>query len=171
MRIPEWLRLTLISLVIIAAQQMLLMLRPEWRTGLDLYVVWLLIVSAARGLTTGAVLAVLGGMLMDASSSFNMFHMLFYLLPVAVGALFTSHLITEYNLLASLITAGLLLLKLLLLLLVALCAGWLTSGSYLFGLNYFPLLCMCLLVFLLWQRLVRIVPPTRMIGVGGGFGR
>lgn len=172
MKMPEWLRLGLISLSVLVLQQALLLARPEWRSGLDFYVVWLLIVSASRGGGTGVVLALLGGFIMDAPSvSFGLFHTVFYLLPVAVGALFTAHLITEYNLLAAAITAGLLLLKFILMLAVALAMGWIDTPAYFFGVNYLPLLVLSVLVFAFWQRLVRLAPVERVVLGGRLHGR
>lgn len=172
MKLPEWLRLTLISLAVLVLQQALLLARPEWRSGLDFYIVWLLIVSAARGPVTGTALALLGGFIMDAPSvSFGIFHTVYYLLPVVIGALLTAHLITEYNLLAAMIAGGLLLLKIVLMLLTALIMGWVPGPFYLFKLNYLPLILLCIAVFFLWKRLVRLVPAQRMTGTGVRYGR
>jgi hypothetical protein len=159
-------RLAGVSLLFLVTQQALLQVHPEWRTGLDIYLVWLLIVSASRGFSTGLVLALIGGLVMDAPSIFGLFHTLFYLLPVGLGAFLSSHLVVEYNLLASLAVCGLLLLKLLLLATVGSIAGWLPHWGYLFHLNYWPLLILTLLVFIFWQRLAVLMPPLRMVTSG-----
>jgi hypothetical protein len=160
-------RLALVSALFLVTQQALLQAYPGWRTGLDFYLVWLLIVSASRGFSTGLVLGLIGGLVMDAPSNFGLFHTAFYVLPVVIGAFLSSHLVMEYNLLAGLTVLGLLLLKLLLLATVAVTAGWVPGWNCLLQLNYLPLLVLTLVVFVFWKRLAVLMPPLRM--VPGGY--
>jgi hypothetical protein len=166
-------RLLAISTAVIVLQQSLLLAIPEWRAGLDFYIAWLLVVSASRGLAVGTALALWGGFLVDAPSvSFGLFHTIFYLIPVTFGALFTSHLITEYKLLASLVNLSLLILKVVLMLLVALALGLIPGPQWIFKLSFLPVLCNSLLVFILWPNLTALVPAEHIVNVGGTrFGR
>jgi hypothetical protein len=166
MRLPDWLRLGMVSLLLVLAQQALLLARPEWRLGFDLYVPWLLAIAALRGPSTGIVLAVGGGLFMDAASSLHCLHILYYLVPVGIGALFSAHMVAEYRLLAALTTGGLVMLKLLVCWGIALLAGWLPGADYLLRVRYSPLLALCGLVVLSWPRLVALALPPKAAAYG-----
>jgi hypothetical protein len=167
MKALDILRLGAISLGLLLAEQALQLARPEWRSGSDVYLVWLLILSAARGPLVAAGFALGGGLVMDASSGhFAVFHLLYYLVPVALGTLLRSQLIVEYGLLGALAAAGLLLGKVLVMLAAGMVGGLLSGPSYLLHVNYWPLLAASLAVFAGWRWLVGLAYPLKAAGVG-----
>jgi hypothetical protein len=167
MRSFDALRLTGISLALLLSEMALQLARPEWRSGYDLFLVWLLILSASRGPLLAVSFALMGGFLMDsASGHFPLFHMAFYLVPVAIGTLFRSQLIVEYNLLGGLCTLGLLAGKILAMLLLAWAGGLLPGLSYAWQINYWPLLLASGLVLVGWRWLVGLAQAPRTVSVG-----
>jgi hypothetical protein len=87
------------------------------------------------------------------SGAFVIYHLLFYLLPVALGSLVRSHMLTEYRFLGSLTVLGLLLAKIAGQLIVALSMGWIDTPLYLFRVYYWPALLTSLGVYLAWPWL------------------
>ncbi|MDQ3023884.1 MAG: hypothetical protein M3R04_05820, partial [bacterium] len=90
MRTNDSVRLSLIALVLLIVQLVWYLKFPGWRSA-DFYLVFLLLLAAARGPVYGGIFAIVGGAVLDSfSAQYAAFHMLFYLLPVAVGTLIRS---------------------------------------------------------------------------------
>ena len=167
MKALDLLRLAGFSLALLLVEQAIQLARPEWRSGSDVFLIWLVILSASRGPLIGAAFALAGGLFMDASSGhFAVFHLLYYFVPVALGTLFRSQLIVEYGLLGSVVAAGLLLGKILAMLLVGIMGGMLSGPGYLWDLNYWPLLVSSLVVFVAWRWLVGLARPLKAVSFG-----
>jgi hypothetical protein len=157
-RTNDAVRLSLIALAVLVLQLVWYLKFPTWRT-VDFYLVFLLLLGSARGPIYGGIFAILGGAVLDSfSSQYAAFHMLFYLLPVAVGTLIRSRMLLSYSQLGGTAVAMLLLLKVLAQLVMAFSNHSISSPVYLFKLNYLPLLAEALLVFFLWGRLARAIP-------------
>lgn len=160
MRTNDSVRLALIALVILVLQLVWYLKFPAWRAA-DFYIVFLLLLAAARGPVYGGIFAILGGAVLDSfSAQYAAFHMLFYLLPVAVGTLIRSRMLLSYSQLGAGAVALLLLLKVVLQLVAAMLAHAIDSPVYLFKLNYVPLLLEAVLVYLLWDKLARAIPEA-----------
>ncbi|MCH7471503.1 hypothetical protein IIA79_00925 [bacterium] len=160
MRKTEVLRLALIGLLLLLLQLAWYLAFPQWRGAVDLYVPFLLLLTAGRGPFLGGAFAVLGGLVMDAySTTFITFHIFYYLLPVAVGSLLRSRMLVEFPHLGALTVALLLFSKVVAQLLAAIAFGWVDSWLYLFRVNYWPLLVMFLLTYLGWRFIVGVVLP------------
>jgi hypothetical protein len=160
-------RTALIGLMILLLQLALILGFPGWRTGFELYAAFLLLLAASRGPVFAGVYALAGGAIMDAySDQFIAFHILFYLIPVALGSLVRAHVLSEYRMLGAVSTAALMLLKVLLMLLTALAMGWLPSASYLFKVNYLPILFTSSLVYLAWPAVTRILGVAERRAIG-----
>ena len=158
MRTSDAVRLSLIALALLVLQLVWYLKFPAWRT-VDFYLVFLLLLGSARGPIYGGIFAIIGGATLDSfSHQYAAFHMLFYLLPVAVGTLIRSRMLLSYSQLGGAAVAALLILKVIAQLTLALSMHSISSPVYLFKLNYLPLLCEALLVFLLWNRLARAIP-------------
>jgi hypothetical protein len=163
----EIIRLSLVAAALLVAEQAVQLARPEWRSGSDVYLVWLLILSSGRGPLVAGAFALAGGLVMDASSGhFAVFHLIYYLVPVALGALLRSQLIVEYGVLGGLIAAALLLGKILAMLAVAVLGGMLPDAGYFFRLNYWPLLIVSLAVLFSWRWLVGLSQPLKAARLG-----
>lgn len=161
MRATEPLRLALIGLLVILVQLAFYLIFPGWRAGFDPFLVLLLLLATARGPFLAGVFALVGGVLMDAYSSHLLsFHVIYYLIPVAVGTMIRSQLIVEYNFLGTLTVLALLLGKVLAQFLAFFAMGQLDSAAYLLRVNYWSVLLMAGIVFLCWRWLVRLVPFT-----------
>jgi hypothetical protein len=157
-RTNDAVRLSLIALCVLIAQLVWYLKFPGWRAA-DFYLVFLLLLASARGPIFGGVFAILGGAVLDSfSSQYAAFHMLFYLLPVAVGTLIRSRMLLSYRQLGGGAVALLLLLKVILQLVAAMSSHLLDSPVYLFKVSYVPLILESLLVYLFWERLARAMP-------------
>ena len=161
MRNSDALRLSLLALALLVVQLVWYLKFPGWRTA-DFYLVFLLLLAAARGPVYGGVFAILGGAVLDSfSAQYAAYHMLFYLLPVAVGTLIRSRMLLSYSQLGSVAVAGLLLLKVLGQLVVALASHSISSPVYLFRVSYLPIVLEAALVYFLWDRLARAIPEVQ----------
>jgi hypothetical protein len=159
-RTNDAVRLGLIALALLVLQLVWYLKFPGWRAA-DFYVVFLLLLASARGPIYGGIFAILGGAVLDSfSSQYAAFHMLFYLLPVAVGTLIRSRMLLSYRHLGAGAVALLLLLKIFAQLFAAISINAIDSPVYLFKVSYLPLVAEALLVYLLWDRLVRVVPEV-----------
>ena len=164
MRATEPLRLALVGLMFILLQLAFYSAFPQWRAGVDIYVAFLLLVTATRGPLMSGAYAVVGGWLMDAfSGGFPVFHMFYYLLPVLLGAVLRSYMLVEFKLLGALTVLALLLLKILLPFAMASMQGKLDSPAYLLQVNYLPMLLLTMLVLLLWPWMIKVIPTTREV--------
>ena len=160
MRTNDAVRLSLIALALLVVQLVWYLKFPGWR-AVDFYLVFLLLLGSARGPVYGGIFAILGGAVLDSfSSQYAAFHMLFYLLPVAVGTLIRSRMLLSYSQLGGSAVAILLFVKVLAQLITALSMHAIGSPVYIFKLNYVPLLLEALLVFIFWDRLARAVPEV-----------
>jgi hypothetical protein len=169
MRARELFRLAAIGLLFILLQLALYLRFPEWRSGMDFYLVFLLLLTATRGQLAAGAFALSGGIIMDSfSSSFIAFHVFFYLIPVAAGSMMRTHVLVHYRLLGTLTVAVLLLIKILSSYAVAQILHWLGSPVYLLRVNYFSPLLVITAVYLGWPQLVRIFTTIREVK---GFGR
>lgn len=161
MRATEPLRLALIGLLVIFGQQALYLVFPAWRAGFDPFLVLLLLLATARGPFLAGVFALVGGVLMDAySDQLISFHVLYYLVPVALGAMIRSQLIVEYHFLGTLTVFALLVGKVLAQYLAFYVLGQIDSSAFLLRVNYWSILLMTAVVYLCWRWLVRLVPFT-----------
>jgi len=157
----ESLRLLLIAISITLLQVTFYTRFPEWRAGVDLYVIFLLLLTAARGPVYGGILALIGGAVMDCFSiQLPAFHVLYYLLPVAAASFVRARMLIEYRQLGTLFVGGLLLFKILAQFAVARASGWVDSAYYLFHLNYLSLLLELALTWLFWPSLAKLVPAV-----------
>jgi hypothetical protein len=164
MRATEPLRLALVGLLFILLQLAFYTAFPQWRAGVDIYVAFLLLVTATRGPLMSGIYAVGGALPMDAlSGEFPVFHMFYYLLPVVLGAVLRSYMLVEFKLLGALTVLGLLLLKIILLFIVGATEGKLDSPVYLLQVNYLPMLFLTGLVLLAWPWMIRVIPTTREV--------
>ena len=163
----DTLRLVGISAVLLMTELAVQLSHPEWRSGSDIYLIWLLILSAGRGPVAAIGFALAGGIVMDASSGhFAVFHLVYYLVPVALGTALRSQVIVEYGLLGGLAAAGLLLGKIVVMLLVGIVSGMLPGPMYLTRLSYWPLLAVSIVVLFTWRWLVEAAQPMRVASVG-----
>jgi hypothetical protein len=161
MRATEPLRLALIALLVLLVQLALYLVFPAWRAGLDPFLILLLLLATARGPFLAGVFALLGGVLMDAySDQLISFHVIYYLVPVAVGAMIRSQLIVEYHFLGTLTVFALLLGKVLAQYLSFFIMGHVDSPAFLLRVNYWSILLMTAIVYICWRWLVRLVPFT-----------
>jgi len=161
MRATEPLRLALIGLLVILVQLAFYLIFPAWRAGFDPFLVLLLLLATARGPFLAGVFALVGGVLMDAySDQLISFHVIYYLVPVAIGAMIRSQLIVEYNFLGTLTVLALLLGKVLAQFLAFVAMGRLDSPLFLLRVNYWSILLMTAIVYLSWRWLVRLMPFT-----------
>lgn len=159
MRSTEPLRLMGIGALALIIQLAFYLKFPAWRSGVDLYLVFLLLLAAARGPYISCVFAMAGGFVMDAySGTFTTFHLFYYFAPVIVGSLIRTQLILEYNLLGTVAIGLLLLGKIWLQIGVAFSMGWIGSLVPIFQVNYWPLVCMCILTMVRWRWLIRLIP-------------
>ncbi len=160
MRSTEPVRLGLIGLLIILIQLSWYLKFPAWRDGFDLYLVFILLLAATRGSLLAGAFAVMGGLMMDAySSSFPVFHVLYYMAPVAIGGLIRSQIIVEYRNIGALAVGLLILGKILAMFLIALAMGWVDSPMFLLRLNYWSLVLTVVTVFVSWRWFVKLIPP------------
>lgn len=164
MRKTEPLRLTALGLLVIFLQLAWYLCFPTTRAALDLYPLFLLLATAATGPLLGGSLALVGGVLMDLyGAGFGAFHCFYYLLPVALGSHLRAHMLTEFRLLGTLATVALILVKILAQLVYLLATNRLDSPAALFGLNYWPLLIVAIVVYVTWPKLVSQFPmPTKV---------
>jgi len=169
MRSLEPLRLGLLGILLLFVQLAWYTALPHSRAGIDIYAIFLLLLAAARGPVLAGAYAVAGGAVMDSfSNTFVIFHMLYYLLPVALGSLVRSYMITEYRLLGTLTVAGLLLAKVIAQLAVGFSLGWLSSPLFIFRVNYWSIALCSLVVYLTWPYLSRLIPsPSEVKRVVG----
>lgn len=157
----EYVRLALLGLLVLLAQLAAMLAFPAWRGGLDLYVLFLLLVTSARGGLFGGSYALAGGLAMDAiSGPLPVFHLLYYLLPVALGAQLRSHMLLKFRSLGALALGGLLLGKVVLQYALLLAMGKLPGPGYILHLNYWPVLAVMAGVYIFWPQLVRLIPPS-----------
>lgn len=164
MRRTEPLRLTLLALLVIFVQLAWYLAFPTKRATLDLYALFILLVTASTGPLLGGVLALTGGVLMDLyGAGFGAFHCFYYLLPVAIGSHLRAHMLTEFRLLGTLATVALILIKIIAQLLVLLATNRVHSGALLFQVNYWPLVIVAIAVYFFWPKLVRQFPmPSKV---------
>ena len=168
MRLAEPLRLALLGIAVLILQLALIASLPGWRTGFELYAIFILLLAATRGPLLAGVYALAGGAVMDAYSNvFIVFHILFYLVPVGLGSLIRSQVLTEYRLLGSSAVVGLLLLKVLAMLGAAYAIGAVPSLSYLFRTNYVPILACGVVVYAAWPWLNRLMGAGTEVRVVG----
>ncbi|MCC7478486.1 hypothetical protein IT575_08490 [bacterium] len=132
---------------------------PALRAGFDLYVPLVLLLTARRGPGFGGIYALAGALVMDAFSlHLPAFHLFFYLLPVMLGSLLRSRILTEYKQLGVIAVAALLLLKIIIPLLLGMLSHELNSLLYLFEVSYISPLLICAALWLAWPALLRLVP-------------
>ena len=164
MRRTEPVRLTLLALLVIFVQLAWYLAFPTTRAALDLYALFILLVTASTGPLLGGVLALTGGILMDLyGAGYGAFHCFYYLLPVAIGSHLRAHMLTEFRLLGTLATVGLILVKIVAQLVVLLATNQVHSAAPLFQLNYWPLVFVAFGVYIFWPRLVRQFPmPSKV---------
>ncbi len=156
----EYVRLALFGVFILLAQLAWYLAFPAWRSGFDLYLVFLLLVSSARGPLFGGTYALAGGLIMDAfSGPLPVFHLLFYFIPVLIGAQLRSHMLLKFRALGTGVLALLLLGKVVAQLVIGMLAGWVPSLAYLFRVNFGSLLVCVVLVYTLWPWLISQIPP------------
>lgn len=161
MRATEPLRLALIALLVLLTQLALYLLFPAWRAGFDPYLILLLLLATARGPFLAGVFALTGGVLLDAySDQLISFHVIYYMVPVAVGAMIRSQLIVEYHFLGTLAVLALLLGKVLAQYASFRLLGLIDSPLFLLRVNYWSILLMTAIVYFSWHWLVRLVPYT-----------
>jgi len=161
-------RLAMLALMIVLLQLALYLAYPGARAGVDIYIVFILLATAACGVPLGGVLAVAGGALMDVYSiEMPAFHVFFYLIPVAIGAQLRVHMLTQYRLLGAGIFALLVVGKIVLQFTLFAATGRLASPIHLLEVNYWPLLATAILLYILWPWLVRLFPrPSEVQGRG-----
>lgn len=168
MRRTEPIRLTLLGLLVIFAQLAWYLAFPSTRAALDLYALFLLLVTASTGPLLGGVLALTGGVLMDLyGMGYGAFHCFFYLLPVAIGSHLRAHMLTEFRLLGTLATVMLILVKILAQLIILLASNQAHSLAPLFRVNYWPLVFVAATVYFLWPKLVRQFPMPSKVRSNG----
>lgn len=167
MSIAEPVRLALLGLLILLVQQALTLGLPGWRVGFEYYALFLLLLAASRGPILAGVYALAGGAIMDAySDQFIVFHILFYLVPVALGSLVRAYVLTEYRMLGTMSAVGLLLLKIVAMLLVAWGMRWVPSPVYLFKVNYLPVLVTGVMVYCAWPWIIRAMGAVEVRKLG-----
>ena len=167
MSIAEPVRLALLGLLILLVQLALTLGLPGWRTGFEFYALFLLLLAASRGPVLAGVYALAGGAIMDAySDQFIVFHILYYLIPVALGSLVRAYVLTEYRMLGTVSAVGLLLLKIVAMLLVAWAMRWVPSPVYLFKVNYVPVLAAGLAVYCSWPWIIRVMGAAEVRKLG-----
>jgi hypothetical protein len=161
-------RLAMLALMIVLLQLALYLAYPGARAGVDIYIIFILLATAACGVPLGGVLAVAGGALMDVYSiEMPAFHVFFYLIPVAIGAQLRVHMLTQYRLLGAGIFALLVVGKIILQFTLFVATGRLASPVHLLELNYWPLLATAVLIYAMWPWLVRLFPrPSEVQGRG-----
>ncbi|MBN2083405.1 hypothetical protein JW859_14515 [bacterium] len=168
MRRTEPLRLFLLGLLLLFFQQAWYFSFPGSRAPVDLYVLFVLLTTAAAGPVMGGVMALTGGMLMDLyGAGYGAFHCFFYLLPVLIGAQLRAHMLTEFRLLGALATVALIILKILSQYLYLVFTGRGGSPLMLFQLNYWPLVFIALGVYFSWRWLVRQFPLPSKVRADG----
>jgi hypothetical protein len=156
----EYVRLALLGLFILLLQLAWYLEFPHWRSGVDIYLVFLLLVASARGPLFGGSYALAGGLIMDAASGpLPVFHLLYYFIPVLIGAQLRSHMLLKFRFLGSGVLALLLLGKIVSQLIIGIAAGWLPSVWCLFKENYLSLLLCVAVVYALWPWLISQIPP------------
>jgi hypothetical protein len=156
----EYVRLALLGVFILLGQLAWYLAFPGWRSGVDFYLVFLLLVASARGPVFGGSYALAGGLIMDAiSGPLPVFHLLYYFIPVLIGAQLRSHMLLKFRALGAGVLALLLLGKVAVQLALGLLAGWLPSAVYLLRVNYASLVLCVALVYLLWPWLISQIPP------------
>jgi hypothetical protein len=156
--LPDYARLALIGLLLLLLQLALIQGFPGWRTGFEFYAPFLLLLAASRGSILAGVFALAGGAIMDSySNQFIIFHILFYLIPVALGSLVRAHVLSEYRMLGAISTAAIMLLKVVLMLIAGIAMGWLPSAAYLFKVNYLPILFTSSLLYFAWPGISRVM--------------
>jgi len=161
MKPTEPLRLSLLAILLILVQLTLWLMLPGWRAGIDLYIVFLLLVTAAYGPLIGGAFALAGGLIFDAPSAyFIAFHLIYYLLPVLIGSHLRAYMLVEYRVLGTVVIGLLILGKALAQLSWGLLMGWLGSPWFLVRLNYWPLLILVVLIYLFWQPLIKLIHPA-----------
>ena len=159
MRSTEPLRLLGIGALALLIQLAFYLKYPALRGGVDIYLIFLLLLAAARGPYVASVFAMAGGVVMDAySGAFSTFHLFFYFAPVIIGSLIRTQLIVEYNLLGTAAIGLLLFAKIWMQIGVAFSSGMIGSLGYIFQMNYWPAICLCLLAFFFWRWLIRLIP-------------
>lgn len=169
MRTTEPLRLAAMGLLLLLVQLAIYLRFPEWRAGMDFYLVFLLLLTGTRGHLIAGSFALAGGIIMDAfSGSLYMFHTVFYMAPVLLGSLMRSYVLVEYRPLAALCIAGLLLLKVLAMFGVAFALDYIDSPVYLLKVNYWSILLAVGLVYFSWGQIVRLFANVYEVK---GFGR
>ena len=161
-------RLAMLALMIVLMQLAFYLAYPGARAGVDVYLIFILLATAACGVPLGGVLAVAGGALMDVYSiEMPAFHVFFYLIPVAIGAQLRVHMLTQYRLLGAGIFALLVVGKIILQFTLLAATDRLASPVHLLELNYWPLLATAVLIYALWPWLVRLFPrPSEVQGRG-----
>jgi integral membrane sensor domain MASE1 len=159
MRGYETLRLGILALLTIVAQLALYQAYPDLRSA-DLYVTFLLLVSAVRGPLYGGTYGIIGGIAMDSfSPQYNVFHMFYYLLPVTAGTLIRSRMLLEYRQLGAAAVLALLLAKVFAQFAAGLALHYLHSGGVLLRLdNYVPIVLQAAIAYFFWPQLVRLIP-------------
>jgi hypothetical protein len=158
-RPTEPFRLILLAILAMLLQLAIYVGLPDWRDAIDIYLVMLLLLTTARGPYFGIMCALIGGLVMDAlSSTFTVFHTLYYLVPVAVGSFTRPHMLVEFRLLGTLTSVLLILGKIIVMLLVCWAAGWLASPLFFFKINFWSLLVISVLLYLGWPWLIRLIP-------------
>lgn len=163
MRYAENIRIAAIAIGVLLAQLIWITRFPNFGT-LDVYIIFLLLLAAARGPLYGGIHAILGGALMDsfsAQSQFVSFHTFYYMLPVMVGVAFRSRMLLQYRQVAALALALLLILKVVAQFALASMGGLIASPLYLFRINYLPLAIELALVYIFWARLSELIPEAR----------
>ncbi len=167
MSLAEALRLAAMGLLILLVQLALTLGLPGWRTGFEFYALFLMLLAATRGPVLAGVYALAGGAIMDSyTDQFIVFHILYYLAPVALGSLVRAYALSEFRMLGTLATVSLLVFKIFAMLLVAWISRWLPSPVYLFKVNYIPVLVVGGLVYWAWPWIIRGmgVQEARQIG-------
>ena len=156
----EYVRLALLGVFFLLLQLAWYLAFPGWRSGVDIYLVFLLLVSSARGPLFGGTYALAGGLIMDAvSGPLPVFHLLYYMIPVLIGAQLRSHMLLKFRFLGAGVLALLLAGKIAAQLITGVIAGWLPSVWYIFHANYLSLALCVAVVYVLWPWLIGLIPP------------
>lgn len=167
MTLTEALRLALLGLLVLLVQLALILGFPGWRSGFEFYALFLMLLAAIRGPVLAGVYALAGGAIMDSyTDQFIVFHILYYLAPVALGSLVRSYVLSEFRMLGTVATVCLLLFKIFAMLLVAWLSGWLASPAYLFKVNYIPVLAVGGLVYYAWPWIIRVMGAAEANRIG-----
>jgi hypothetical protein len=167
MSLSETLRLAVLGLLILLVQLALTLGLPGWRTGFEFYALFLMLLAARRGPVLAGIYALAGGAIMDSyTDQFIVFHILFYLVPVALGSLVRAYVLSEFRMLGTIATISLLLLKIAAMLLVAWVARWIPSPVFLFKVNYIPVLAVAGLVYWTWPWIIRVMGEAEVRQIG-----